>query len=334
MVIRFLSTFAFVVFFISAAHSEQGTIKHYSGKLDKKTAVYMRLERTNDSVRGDYIYLSQSKSIPLKGVFRGSHFVIFEFSDQEMKTMSAKFEGDMYGDTLKGIWRSMAKPNEGHSFLLTRSGSTMRRITTKERLIKPYETPDSVVMTDSHYPMFTQLKSFDISERVNRFLADNLHTYSYDAKMPGYDNAKDSTNWFSEASYSIDYVADGVASFTMNTSEYSGGAHPNYGVQYFTLDLNTGAQLKVKDCFNIGQIKKLNKLIDETASECSLPQYDDPNCLHLDPNETNFSLSAEGLKLFRSECYSYASLACAFIEVPLAKVKKFIKPGGPFKGLR
>lgn len=331
---QFLSTFAFLLIICASAYAETGTLKHFRGALDKKLQIYMRLERKNDSLVGDYVYLSQSKSIPLKGVFRNNHFAIYEYSDADYKIMSGKFEGDMSGDTMKGIWRSMANPNEGHPFTFIRSGSTIRRITSKERLIKPFETPDSIIMVDCHFPMFTQLKNFEVSEKVNRFLDERLRSYSYQGKMPEWNSNKDSMGWFIEAEYSIDYISANVASFTISTSEHSGGVHPNYGTTHITLDLNTGKQLTIKDCLNTGKLKAINKLIAESSLECGAVEVEDIHCLEITPDETNFSISPEGLKLFRSDCYSYASLACAFIQIPLPKLKKYIKSSGAVKELR
>lgn len=330
---QFLSTFAFLLLLSATAYAENGTVKHFRGTLDKKLQVYMRLVRTNDSLHGDYIYLSQGKPISVRGAYKNNHFVIYEFSDASFTVMSGKFEGDMSGDTMKGIWRSMANPNVGHPFTFIRSGSTVRRITSRERLTKPFETPDSIVTVECHFPMFTQLKNFEVSEKVNRFLDERLRSYSYQGKMPEWNNEKDSMGWFIEAEYSIDYISNNVASFTVSTAEHTGGVHPNYVTAHITLDLNTGRQLAIKDCLNTGKLKAINKLISESILECGAPDIETATCLEVDPDETNFSLSPEGLKLNKSECYSYASLACAFIDVPLPKLKKYIKPSGPFKEL-
>ena len=333
MIRQFLSTFAFLLILCASAYAETGT-KHFRGTIDKKLQIYMRLFQVNDSLHGDYLYLSQAKSIPVRGAYRNNHFVIYEFADANFKVMTGKFEGDMSGDTMKGIWRSMANPNEGHPFTVIRSGSATRRIFSKERLRKPFETPDSIVTVECYFPMFTQLKNFEISEKVNRFLDEHLRAYSYEGKMPEWNNNKDSMGWSMDTKYSIDYISSNVASFTVSTSEYSGGAHPNYWTRHITLDLNTGKQLTMKDCFNAWKLKDINKLITESALECGAAQFEDPKCLEITPEETNFSISPEGLKLFKSDCYSYASLACAFIEVPLPKLKKYIKSGGMCKELR
>ena len=333
MIKQLLSAFAFLFIVYASAQAETGT-KHFRGTIDKKLQVYMRLVRDNDSLHGDYIYLSQGKPISVRGVYRNNHFVIYEFTDAGFTTMSGKFEGDVSGDTMKGIWRSMASPNEGHTFIVIRSGSATRRIFSKERIIKPFETPDSVVTVESYFPMFTQLKNFEISEKVNRFLDEHLRAYSYEGKMPEWNSQKDSMGWFIETNYSIDYIGTDVASFTVSTSEHSGGVHPNYWTNYITLDLNTGKQLAIKDCLTIGKLKDINKLITESSLACGATEVEDPKCIEIGPDETNFSLSPEGLKLFRSECYSYASLACAFIEVPLVKIKKHIKSNGVFRDLR
>jgi len=331
---HFLSTLAFLLIVCASAYAENGTVKHFRGAIDKKLQVYMRLERTNDSLRGDYIYLSQSKSISLKGVFRNSHFAIYEYADADYKVMIGKFEGDMSGDTMKGIWRSMANPNDGHPFILIRSGSTVRRISSRQQITKPFETPDSVVTVESHFPMFTQLKNYEVSEKVNRFLDESLRSYSAEGKMPEFGSVKDSMGWFMDADYSIDYISANVASFTVSTSEFTGGVHPNYSTTYITLDLNTGKRLAIKDCLNTGMFKQINKLIAESALTCGAAEGEDAKCLEITPEETNFSISPEGLKLFKSDCYSYASLACASIEIPLAKLKKYIKSGGAVKELR
>jgi hypothetical protein len=330
---QFLSTFAFFLIICASAYAETGT-KHFRGTIDKKLHIYMRLVQTNDSLHGDYIYLSQGKPISVRGAYRNNHFVIYEFADASYTSMSGKFEGDASGDTMKGIWRSMANPNEGRPFTFIRSGSATRRIFSKERLIKPFDTPDSVVTVECYFPMFTQLKNFEISEKVNRFLDEHLRAYSYEGKMPGWNNDKDSMVWLMETDYSIDYISTNVASFTVNTSEYSGGVHPNYWTRHITLDLNTGKQLTIKDCFTAGKLKEINKLITESSLECGATEIEDAKCVEITADETNFSLSPEGLKLFKSVCYSYASLACAYIQVPLPKLKKYIRSGGVVKELR
>ncbi|HEY6172522.1 MAG TPA: DUF4163 domain-containing protein, partial [Candidatus Kapabacteria bacterium] len=156
----------------------------------------------------------------------------------------------------------------------------------------------------------------------------------YEGKMPGWDNQKDSMGWSMETDYSIEYISTDVASFTVSTSEYSGGAHPNYRTTHITLDLNTGKQLAIKDCLNAGKLKDINRLITESALECGMVDVEAAKCLEITPDETDFSISAEGLKLFKSDCYTYASLACAFIQVPLPKLKKYIRSNGVFRDLR
>lgn len=334
MIKYFFITIGFLLFLAVGLRADQGIVKHFKGVLNKKLTVYMRLTRTNDSLHGDYIYLSQGKPIALRGAYKNNHFVIFEFTDANFTTMNGKFEGDVSGDTMKGIWRSMADPNIGYSFTLIRSGSSLRRVASQERLLKPYETADSVVMVDSYYPMLTQLKNYETSERVNRFLNERLRSFKYDGKMPMWDNLKDSSGWFTEVDHRLLYITDNVASFSVDVSEYTGGAHPNYGTLYLTLDLNTGKQLTIKDCLNTSKLKALNKLIEETAATCAVPDLESGKCLHITPEETNFSISPEGLKLFQDQCYSHASLACAFIEIQLPKLKKFIKSSGAFKELR
>lgn len=333
MIKRFLSTFAFLLIVCASARAETGT-KHFRGTIDKKLQIYMRLVQTNDSLHGDYLYLSQGKPITVRGAYRNNHFVLYEFADANFITMSGKFEGDVSGDTMKGIWRSMANPGEGRPFIIIRSGSATRRIFSKERLVKPFDTKDSIVTVECYFPMFTQLKNFEISEKVNRFLDEHLRAYSYEGKMPELNNGKDSMGWYMETDYSIDYISTNVASFTVNTSEYSGGVHPNYWTTHITLDLNTGKQLAIKDCLNTGRLKDINKLITESALECGAAEVENAACVEITPDETNFSLSPEGLKLFKSDCYSYASLACASIQVPLPKLKKYIKSGGAVKELR
>lgn len=330
---QFLSTFAFLLIVCASAYAETST-KHFRGTLDKKLQVYMRLERTYDSLRGDYIYLSKGKPISVRGAYKNNHFVIYEFSDANFTAMTGKFEGDVSGDTMKGIWRSMANPNVGHPFTFFRSGSAVRRISSHARITKPFETPDSIVTVECHFPMFTQLKNFEVSEKVNRFLDEHLRAYSYEGKMPGWNNEKDSMGWFTEREYSIDYISSNVASFTINTAEHTGGVHPNYRTTYITLDLNTGKQLAIKDCLNTGQLKQINKVIAESSLSCGTSEVGDAKCLEITPDEMNFSISPEGLKLFKDECYSYASLACAFIEVPLPIIKKYIKSGTAIKELR
>jgi hypothetical protein len=331
---RFLSTLAFLLIVCASAYAEKGTVKHFRGTIDKKLQVYVRLERTNDSLFGDYIYLSQGKPISVRGAYKNNHFVIYEFTDGSFTVMSGKFEGDMSGDTMKGIWRSMANPNEGHPFTFIRSGSTVRTIASREQLTKPFETPDSIVTVECHFPMLTQLKNFDVSEKVNRFLDERLRSYSVEGKMPELGSVKDSMGWFMQTDYSIDYISATVASFTVSTSEFTGGVHPNYWTTHITLDLNTGKQLAIKDCLNTGNLKAINKLITESALECGAAEGEDAKCLEIAPEETNFSISPEGLKLFKSDCYSYASIACATIEVPLPKLKKYIKSSGIVKELR
>lgn len=331
---RFLSTFAFLLILCASAYAEGGMIKHFHGTLDKKLHIYMRLERMNDSLHGDYIYLSQGKPISVRGAYKNNHFVLYEFTDATLTLMSGKFEGDMSGDTMTGIWRSMANPNEGHPFTLIRSGSTVRQISSRERVLKPYETPDSVVMVECYFPMFTQLKNFETSEKVNHFLDERLRSYTYNGKMNRDNISNDSMSWFVESDYSIEYITDNAASFAVNVAEYSGGAHPNYYTKYITLDLNTGKELTIKDCFNLSNLKKINILIEKTAASCSLPDFDGSTCLHIGADDTNFAISPEGLKLFKGECYSHASLACASIIVPLPKLKKFFKYRGAVKELR
>lgn len=330
----FLSTLVFFILYVLGARAEQGTEKHFIGTIDKKLKVYLRLTQTGDSVYGDYIYLSQGKPISLRGAYKRNHFVIYEFSDANYQTMSGKFEGDMSGDTMKGIWRSMASPDVGHHCVFTRSGSTLRHIATKERLLKPYETPDSVVMVDSYFPMLTQLKNYETSRAVNQFLDSRLRSFKYDGKMPNWDNPNDSLGWFSEASYRLLYITDDVASFSIDIAEYTGGAHPTYGTLYIMIDLNTGKQLSIKDCINTKYLRQLNALIEKAASACAMPDIATANCLHVSPDDMSFSISAEGLKLFVDQCYSHASLACAFIEIPLPNIKKFLKTNGPCKELR
>ena len=135
-------------------------------------------------------------------------------------------------------------------------------------------------------------------------LQDILNSFIRDFKSFGMENPDFPQNWFYEISAKDIYYTPKILCLEISSGGYTGGAHGNYSVSYYNIELNTGELLKLDNLLIKGFEKKLNELIDKKFREAKgLKPGDD---LEKDGGlfenkikyNDNFAVTKEGLKFY------------------------------------
>ena len=331
VILRFI---LFSLFFAPSAFTREGVEMHFRGELNAKLVIYMRLALTpDDSVHGDYLYLTSGKTVPLRGTIKNGKCNITEFNDSTHPTKPSgrfiggfkelEFTGGYKQVKLSGMWLSRDS-SIFFRFELTRSGPIVETVKTRKILsFPPSDTAssDSVVVVKAFAPKITTLGDEKITQKVNAYLDSVMSEYSYDDTLlyVGQENR-----------YAIHYITDNILSISSGGLDFSRGhAHPNFHSISATLNLKTGKPLRIKDCFKPSALKKMNALLLDAFIRCigNGEGFD----ITLKPTSENFTVNAFEITFDLTNCLPHAIQSCAKISIPLKDLVPFIDPKGPFK---
>ncbi|WP_315116953.1 PdaC/SigV domain-containing protein [uncultured Clostridium sp.] len=199
-------------------------------------------------------------------------------------------------------------------------------------LIKEYETG---FKSDIRIPVITGLKDKNIQEDLNKLLKNDALKFNNSLKKEGIDFAKESKqmgfniiDYAADTDYTIYLVDDKILSLTVLYNQYTGGAHGNYNVTPYNIDLTTGKELYLKDIFKSGvDYKKIinaevNKLIKERNKDnanCSILGFDGIK------EDQSFYIEKDRLVIY-FQPYEIAPYALGVVkfEIPYSLIKNYI----------
>ena len=154
-----------------------------------------------------------------------------------------------------------------------------------------------------------------------------------------------------DGSYSVEFVRQDLASFTLKWVDDTSGAHPSTTIETLNYDLNTGTRLAFSDIFSdrTGALTVLSQQSRQllhavlggnydatvvnagTSPDCPSFEGPTPSCpLAAGTNFDTWALKANGLEVIFQE-YQVASYAdgSPSVVVPWSALGTVLKPGGP-----
>ena len=164
-----------------------------------------------------------------------------------------------------------------------------------------------------------QSSYYNEEDSINN-LQDILNSFIDDFKKFGMENPDYPQNWFYEISAKDIYHTPKILCLEFSSGGYTGGAHGNYNVSYYNIELYTGELLMLENLLIKGFEKKLNELIDKKFRDVKdLKPGDDleKNGGLFDSKITyndNFAVTKEGLKFYYNN-YEIASYAAGPTEL-------------------
>ena len=350
-----------------------------TGKIGEKAAVRAVITTEPDQdggidLHGTYHYLSQKKTIHLWGSLEGDQASVEEGARRYAETVSGRFDGTWsFGDdpgqtTFKGTWTSGDQKRKlpftltevqdpdipGLDFFVfseeyaRRSGSqVMHR---EQALIFPQLRGKGKALKQVNgYIRHLALQLVDDTEDepAPDAAPPSLKTLEKAVRAPLPDDKEledleigHFASLTYEESFEVLLNEKKLLSLRLFHSEYTGGAHPNYGASHVTFDLTTGDELTLDDLLKPGWRDIVTQLAEASLREQHGLKPDAPlnaegplfeNAFELNDN---WFLTAEGLG-FSYDPYEIGPYAAGFIEpvIPYSQLKSLIRPTSPLNRL-
>jgi hypothetical protein len=350
-----------------------------AGKIGEKAAVRAIITTTpnelgSSQLHGTYHYLSQKKTLHLWGNLEGDQASLEEGARRYAEDVTGRFNGTWsFGDepgktTFKGTWTS-ADQKRKLPFTLTevqdpdipgldffvfaeeyarRSGSqVMHR---EQALIFPQlRGKGKAIKQVNGYIRHLALQLVDDTEDepAPDAAPPSLKTLEKAVRAPLPDDKEledleigHFASLTYEETFEVLLNENKLLSLRLFHSEYTGGAHPNYGASHVTFDLTTGDELTLDDLLKPGWRDIVTQLAEASIREQHGLKPNAPlnaegplfeNAFELNDN---WFLTAEGLG-FSYDPYEIGPYAAGFIEpvIPFTQLKALIRPNSPLNRL-
>jgi hypothetical protein len=334
---------------------EQSEAQESAGTLFKGSVAQARFEMTlrrrGEELEGSYFYIKSGSAnkLSLRGkVDQSGSFTIQEFDSSGKQT--GEFNGtwkddpNQSGASLEGEWR---KPNakEGQSFsayeqtVSFTNGTEIinRRISESvkaKRLDLNAEYPE--LTGGASVSGFNQIVKARVTKEVADFKKQMMASSAADLKM-----LPEGVNNYIEISYNIEYADNDLISVNFLASNFTGGAHPNYGYFTITYDLKNGRELRLADLFKPGAryLQTVSEYATKDLQSRKMPDSDENMGLAQDlfadgakpkaENYQSWNMTKKGL-MFTFDPYQVGPYAAGShtVIVPYAKLKEMAKPDG------
>ena len=267
-----------------------GFNKFFTGTINNKYPIAMRLEKTDSKIIGYYYYKKHKKKIRLEGkVISGKKVNVNEYDKDKVQ---GTFKGKIKGDTFSGQWKD-AKGKKKILFSVKEdySGNKIQfEIFQEKSFLKIFHDESEATEwkgseMDLHISQSINYKDKDVEKKINKaikkqFLKDICYN-KYDPK--DIDLAPDALlkkvrehrfkdyKKMAEPTLKVDLLLNnGVIDSDKNILcissiywEYSGGARGSGHTTYLVFDLRTGELVKLKKLLKKDFKNKLNKLINK-----------------------------------------------------------------------
>jgi len=317
------------------------------GTIDDKHAIEMDLRRNAEELQGTYFYKKNGprKTLSLSGGIDAAGNVHLTESDEggkETGTFTGKLVNEMRGDesTLKftGSW---AKTKGAAPLPVTAAERQFdlggMKIVAKEQKEENKKQKFSI---ETSYPQLAG-GSTPQAENFNKIISDFVTSSVKGFKKNNKDAAAELKAFPDRPGYSMDisyqtlYADPGLISVQFINSDYTGGAHGNYGFTAFNYDLQHGVLLTLADLFQPNS-NYLKVISDYCIAQLKKDEVGDAEWIRrgAGPKPENYkdgwNITADGLEITFGP-YQVASYAEGpqEIEIPYSALKSIIKPDGP-----
>ncbi len=264
-----------VIFIIATAICVSAQTKMFSGYING-IPVQMTLTREGEKLSGTYFYTRIGKNLKLSGTIDADGNFKLKESDETGKT-TGEFSGKWAeaandnGAQLEGEWR---KPNSEDTlgFIaneqvieFSKGGKFTTKSFAEKNKPKKFEIAADYPVLSGINPVteakFNQLSKARAMNAVADFRKAMMSQTAADLKMfpVGMVNTLG-------VGYSVEFANDNIVSILFLMSEYTGGAHGNYGTNTLNFDLKTGKEIKLSDLFQPGS-KYLKKISEYSIND-------------------------------------------------------------------
>ena len=315
------------ILFLFSSHSvfaRNGVEMHFRGAINTKNIIYMRLVQTSDdSLHGEYMYLTGGTWIPVKGSCKSGRCNFSEYNDpQNSSRITGTFIGGIKDTSLNGMWLS-PDSSKFYRFELSQSGSSIESYKTRKIVTLPEGAPDSIAVVEAFAPKLMRLEDEKLRQSINTFLEKEMSEYSYSQRLPSFE-------FVAENSYTVHYISNLLLSISSRGEDNSGGVHPNTHSLMTTINLKTGKPLKFKECFKPASLKKINTIINDALAKCGVDD-DTRKGATLKPTSENFCVDAYRVTFDITNVLRQGEQQCAHVDILLKDLTDSIDPKGTFK---
>ncbi len=195
-----------------------------------------------------------------------------------------------------------------------------------------YTSEDSVCSVSIIYPVLSGVKDKPVEEKVNTFLKIE---FLDSPEWLDINNCDHEIGFTYESDYSIKYISLSFICIQQFIYEYSGGAHGNYGLYSFNIDLSNGELITLKEIILPDKFYSLSEIAVQTL----LSDFDAETLVDAGLFEDTLSILPEqdffitpGHLVLQFDPYEIASYAMGEIQIkiPFEKIKELLKPELPF----
>ena len=193
----------------------------------------------------------------------------------------------------------------------------------------PQEVMDKInaSIVENHILFDVADGSTDVPAAVRTWVDETLSSSSLDAEEITEENAW-AYNWSFDRSgeFSSACKSRKLQTYMGSYTDYTGGAHGEFGIGYDVFDLTTGEILTEADLFIDDFFSPLCDMLEESVAE-NVPEEDQEMMFGMPEPNGNFAVSEEGITWVYNP-YEIAAYAAGTIEVPVswATLKPFLQP--------
>ncbi len=317
---------------------------HYVGTLNDNQNVDVNIQKSNDTIIGNYWKELAIIPIRLRGNMKNKFdFELFEFDINGNQTGSFEGTFDISGK-VSGTWyntdRTLEMPFEWienteklikfEVFDINRCNHFFENedypsITMWMQYVHPIEFQNAEVLTKLQIDFenfFFGKNAFRNHSKVNLSRLSDSIISNYRANETDFDTLDASNymwNWIVMRSIEIFQNSENMLAFSVNEYNYNGGGHGTGGTTFYTIDLQSGSHVLLTDIFEGSFYEKLGKLItSQLKINYEIPDFDPLTEAgffqdNIDATE-NFYVTPAGIA-FHYNPYEIASYANGEIEV-------------------
>lgn len=337
MKVKLFSAILFLISCCFNSYSQDETVLLFEGKIGKASIV-MELTLNGSEVYGAYYYKRFKKSIELQGKYTGPKTIELVFENWTTKeTFLLKDIGSETESIYSGTWKNEKSQAPVSVYLHEADFSkiVVKNAYVKYTLLSEYDysrladiqfKQDSIQKINSEFAItwlrdtLSDFRSFQINKNIASKSIDSINLFLerlHFSELLAYLDCRGSE--YNSGIHNV-YIRNHVLSFALSASYECGGAHPDFGTNGYTFNMDTGLEMEITDFLFFGKTKKdykegesyklggdvmgpnvvklLTKLYPE---EMKKPTDEDENCDYSDTEVWNYTawyLTAEGLYLY------------------------------------
>jgi hypothetical protein len=330
--------------------------KHYTGTVAGQ-AVAADIHKYNDRIMGTYYYESQGKPIPIyfsTDTAKPGVYLVEETPERPDAKSTAKWEVRITGNTLSGKWKD-DMGNDVYDIMMKETPNDYPLVMMSYNDTIPYKQgvkePAATMVNNLVLPgkeMKEENAKF-ITSIVNKYLGcDSLHKGSLQDCMKAQSadyatyyrktvgeiddtlRGESFNNYYTGTDMYVAYNENDWIVFDIMSSEYTGGAHGNYGSSYINADMQNNKVWQLEEVLRVDSVKLQREIEKAARKRAGMSESEEIKSRYfadrIMPNG-NFMLTHKGIT-FNYTPYEIASYAEGevLLFVPYSSIKELLTP--------